>query len=643
MCGIAGWWDSKERHSESAARVLAEMCDAIRYRGPDDHGAWLQAGEAALGQRRLSIVDLSPEGHQPMVSRSGDWVITYNGEVYNFRELRRELEADGSRFRGHSDTEVMLEAIDQWGLEAAVQRFIGMFAFAAWHRPTRKLHLCRDRLGIKPLFYAELGRHGVAFASELWAIRRHPDFHERINAETVASILRYSTSTGNDTIFDRCRKVPPGTILTFNSPDLPPRATAYWSALTFAEPELAPDEKTLLDSLDALLADSVARRMIADVPVGAFLSGGIDSSLVTAYMQAVAPGRIKTFSIGMQSALYDEAAQARAVAQHLGTDHTELYLSTPDIQQVVPLMARMYDEPFADSSQVPTFLVSRLARKSVTVALTGDGGDEVFGGYNRHVWAPRVWDVSRRLPRIASRALATQLEALTRSRLIDGIETVIGRLPARYRLRIPSQKLRKIARVLHSETREQLFDDLCATSPLTLHQQTPRPRALPRVPGSFAEQMMIWDLTNYLPDDILTKVDRASMAVSLETRVPLLDHRVVEHAARCPASFKIKDGRGKWPLRELLYRRVPRALVDRPKMGFGVPIEAWLRHELRDWAEDLLSVHSLKASGLLDVANIRVLWRQHLEGSHDWAPALWTVLALQAWLRVKPFALHEAA
>ncbi|HET8655871.1 MAG TPA: asparagine synthase (glutamine-hydrolyzing) [Longimicrobiaceae bacterium] len=643
MCGICGTWSPARRGREAMATIVQEMADAITHRGPDSDGVWLdEECGVGLGHRRLAILDLSPHGHQPMLSPSGRYVIAFNGEIYNFRELRRELKGR-FHFEGTSDTEVMLAAIEAYGLEAAVHRFIGMFAFALWDRREQRLHLVRDRLGIKPLYYGYLGG-SLVFASELHAIRAHPEFTGEIDRESISLLLRYNCIPAPHSIYRGIRKLPPGSILTLDFPEAHRAAPrVYWSAEQMAESGLqqrfAGSDEDAVQALDALLRDAVGVRMVADVPLGAFLSGGVDSSLVVALMQAQSDQRVRTYSIGSPDRGYDEAGYAGEVARHLGTDHTGLYVTAEDALAVIPHLASIYDEPFSDSSQIPTFLVSRLARRDVAVSLSGDGGDELFGGYNRHVWGKRVWNVIRHVPASLRESVGRYVESTPPAAWDRGYTAVERLLPRRFRQQMFGYKVHKLANLVSSRSPADLYNRTAS------HWQQPSAVVM-GVPGEpkplsfggvgdswdFTEQMMYRDLITYLPDDILTKLDRASMAVSLEARVPLLDHRVVEFAWRVPLHMKIRGGQSKWLLRQVLYRYVPRALIDRPKAGFGIPLGEWLRGPLREWAESLLAERRLKDEGFFHPRLIRERWAQHLSGRSSWQYHLWDVLMFQAWL-----------
>jgi asparagine synthase (glutamine-hydrolysing) len=636
MCGIAGVRNLTNSRGQLERDAVA-MADSLAYRGPDDHGLWADADAGvALTHRRLSIIDLSPAGHQPMISADGRFVITYNGEIYNFLELRRELEARGIKFRGHSDTEVMLEAFTAYGVESTVKRLIGMFAIGIWDRHNRTLTLVRDRLGIKPLYWAKFGELFL-FGSELKALRAYPGWTPSIDGSAVAAYMRHNCVPAPHSIYKSVCKLEPGTILTL-PPDGEPRLERFWNARTVAQAGLADplqaDDTELTDRLEVLLQDAVRRRMVADVPVGAFLSGGIDSSAVTALMKAANCGPVRSYTIGFDLPGFDEGPHSAAVARHLGTDHTELTVTGRQALAVIPQLPDMYDEPFADSSQIPTHLVSAMTRRHVTVALSGDGGDELFGGYNRYQLTRGTLRSLFLMPLSMRRMLARMLTALPAGRW----EQMFSALPGRVRPRQTGDKLHKFAAVLCAENDSDLYRRLVTHwEPAQIMLSDVEQRGMlwdhqvEREFPELLERMQFLDLITYLPDDILTKVDRASMAVALEARVPLLDHRVVEFAWRIPRRTLIRDGIGKWPLRQVLYRHVPRDLVERPKTGFAVPLGEWLRGPLRNWAEDLLSEKRLREGGLFNVAAIREAWREHLSGRDNWKYLIWDVLMFEAW------------
>ncbi|MFI9655245.1 asparagine synthase (glutamine-hydrolyzing) [Guyparkeria sp. GHLCS8-2] len=638
MCGITGFWGG-ERFEPAIAEKMARR---IENRGPDDAGVWAEkAAGLALAHRRLSILELSSAGHQPMHSPCGRFTLVYNGEIYNHQDLREQLEAEGGAFewRGHSDTETLLASLRHWGVPGALERLNGMFAFALWDASERTLFLARDRMGEKPLYY---GRSGEAFlfGSELKALAAHPDWRGEVDRDALALYMRHNYVPAPWSIYLGIAKLPPAHFVAIREGG---RAIGepqcYWDLGTVAEQgamAASGTAESLTDELDALLQDAVGRRMAADVPLGAFLSGGYDSTAVAALMQAQSERPIQTFTIGFHEEGYNEAVHARAVADHLGTDHTELYVTPEQAMAVIPKLPTIYDEPFSDSSQIPTYLVSQLARQHVTVSLSGDGGDELFCGYNRYFLGFKVWQKLRVLPPSARRFLSWGLQRAP-GHTLDSMQR---RLPKKWRVSNLADRLPKLAEVLshkdgqsfyrnlvsHAKNPDQLV--LGASEPPTILSQ---PERLPNLPG-LREQMMYLDAMTYLPDDILTKVDRASMAVSLEARVPLLDHRLVEFAWRVPTEYKFREGQGKWLLRQVLYRYVPQQIMDRPKMGFGVPIEHWLRGPLREWAEELLDEKRLREEGFFDPAPIRKMWEEHVSGKRRWHYYLWDVLMFQAWL-----------
>jgi asparagine synthase (glutamine-hydrolysing) len=622
------------------------MVNTLHHRGPDDVGTWADAEAGiALGHRRLSIVDLSPEGHQPMRSVCGRYVISFNGEIYNFQELRRELEGLGYTFRGHSDTEVMLSCISQWGIFAAVKRFNGMFAFALWDRSERQLHLVRDRLGEKPLYYGWMGKV-LVFGSELKALRAHPGFSVKVDRDSLALFLRRSYVPAPHSIYKGVTKVMPGTIATITKADVGrfPKAISYWSVRAAVQQGLSErftgSATEAVACLEELLKDTVKHRMVADVPLGAFLSGGIDSSTIVALMQSQSERPIQTFTVGFHETAFNEAEHAKAVARHLGTAHTELYVTSEETMAVIPKLPSLYDEPFADVSQIPTFLISKLARRDVTVTLSGDGGDELFGGYERYFLGLGIWNTIRWMPKMARTFAARGLRMLSAQSWDNIFQVMDSLLPKRLRYRNPGEKLRKLAQMLTAGEADGLYVLMGShwVDPASVVIGGSEPVTVFTDPSDrmahlhLQERMMYSDTISYLPDDILVKVDRASMGVSLESRVPFLDHRIVEFAWQIPLSMKIRNGRGKWLLRQLLYKYVPPALIDRPKMGFGVPIDAWLRGPLREWAEALLDEKRLRDQGFFYPDPIRAKWNEHLCGASSWEYHLWDVLMFQAWL-----------
>lgn len=659
MCGLTGFLGAAPFQAQGEhLSLLRGMSDTLRHRGPDDAGYWCDPARGiALGHRRLAILDLSPAGHQPMPSAAGRYLIVFNGEIYNHLQLRAELDGAGlaAGWRGHSDTETLLAGFDAWGIQATIERTVGMFAFAAWDRHTATLTLGRDRLGEKPLYYGWQGRGSqrvFLFGSELKALRAHPAFGHEIDRGALCLQLRHSYIPAPYSMYRGIAKLAPGCLASVSARRPEPVVWPYWSAerqlVAAAATPFDGSPMAAVDQLDALLRQAIGAQMIADVPLGAFLSGGVDSSTVVALMQAQSARPVKTFSIGFHEEEFDEARHARAVARHLGTDHTELYVNAEQVQSVIPGLASMYDEPFSDSSQLPTFLVSRLARRHVTVSLSGDAGDELFCGYTRYQFAARIWNTIDRAPRPLRRLAARGISAIP-VETWNGVARSLARyLPRPLRFANTGDKLHKGAEVMACRTLDDLYlglvshwDDpaslvLGASEPPTLLQG--RAPALPGLDG--IGRMMALDLLTYLPDDILVKVDRAAMRVSLETRVPFLDHRVVEFALRLPQSLKLREGVSKWALRQVLYRYVPPALIERPKMGFGVPIGSWLRGPLRDWSEALLAEPRLRHEGFFDPQQLRRKWQEHLSGQRNWQYHLWDVLMFQSWLEQQSQAGH---
>lgn len=695
MCGIAGFIAAPNRSLGEIEAIAKRMALAIQHRGPDDGGVWSDAQVGiALTHRRLSILDLSSAGHQPMVSASGRYVMVFNGEIYNHLEIRGELEGAalspppvggegrspegpgnnpvihwatgvssacrGAEYgwRGHSDTETLLAAFDRWGMEAALTKAVGMFAIALWDVRERTLHLARDRFGEKPLYYGWVGggaERAFVFGSELKALRVFPGFDNPVCQHALAQYLCFSYVPAPRSIYHGIYKLEPGCVLTVRGvpPAAPPaqplrspasyehlRLRRWWALADVVQAGAqspVTDETEALQALEDRLSDAVRLQSLADVPLGAFLSGGVDSSTIVALMQQQASRPVKTFTIGFEEAGFDESAHAQAVAQHLGTDHAQLFVTAAEARAVIPQLPTMYDEPFADSSQIPTYLVCRAARQRVTVALSGDAGDELFGGYNRYFWGPHIWRRLAWLPYPLRQALGAGAQTVAPATW-DGMLGWTGVVR-------PGEKMHKLARVLRAaRSMDGLYKNLVSECPSPLLVRIEAGTTPLGPPSLLAEplpgvgvqdsrlRMMYRDSLTYLPDDILCKVDRAAMAVSLETRVPFLDHRVVELAWRLPLSMKIRGPVGKWALRQVLYRHVPRELIERPKAGFAIPVGQWLRGPLRDWAESLLSEGRMVQEGHLNPAPIAMIWRQHLSGRHDWTPKLWSVLMFQAWL-----------
>ncbi len=650
MCGIAGYADLKRRSTpEELASTVMRMANTLRHRGPDDEGCWVDPEVGlALGHRRLSIIDLSPTGHQPMVSPSGRYVVIFNGEIYNFRELRRELERElgpaAPAYKGHSDTAVMLAAFEHWGVADALPRLNGMFAIALWDRVERLLYLVRDRLGEKPLYYGWMGETFL-FGSELKALQAHPEFRGEIDRNAIALYLYSNSIPAPGSIFRDIRKLPPATFLKLRLEET--RAAApvpYWSVKSAVEKAQADPfrggDEDALDELQHLLRDAVRLRMIADVPFGAFLSGGIDSSLVVSMMKELSGPAVRSFSIGFHEAGYNEARDAHSMARYLSTEHVEHYATVAEAVATIPSLASLYDEPFADSSQIPTLLVSRLASRYVKVALSGDGGDEVFGGYNRYTWVGRIWRKVGWVPQPLRRAAGSLITRVPPHAWDAILRSTRYLLPEAARQPVFGDKLHKLAEVMGLGTPEEMYIGLAVhwreARSMVLGTEAegdlfPAPAERPQL-QDFEHKAMFLDMMTWLTNDILTKLDRASMACSLETRIPLLDPRIIEFAWRLPLSMKFRQGKGKWILRRLLQRYVPESMVKLPKMGFGIPLDVWLRGPLREWAESLLEERRLRREGYLDPAPIRRKWQEHLSGRRNWHFQLWDVLMWEAWL-----------
>lgn len=651
MCGLAGFLGFESGMDWPRASAIVEsMASSIVHRGPDASGFWHDAeAQIVLGHRRLSILDLSEAGSQPMASSSGRFVIVFNGEIYNHLRLRNELAQAGRQvvWRGHSDTETFLACMDVWGIDESLRRAHGMFAFALWDRQERELTLARDRVGEKPLYYGWLGEGSNAtflFGSELKALRQHPRFEANVDRNSLSLFLRHSYIPAPHTVYRDVFKLLPGTYVQVRRGRRDMETRRYWStediALQGLREPFRGSADDAADQLEVLLRDAVRQQMLSDVPLGAFLSGGIDSSTIVSLMQTESPRPIKTFTIGFSEDAFDEAVHARAVAQHLGTEHTELYVSPQQAMDVIPRLPRIYDEPFADSSQIPTILVAQLARQHVTVALSGDAGDELFAGYNRYHLTRKLYSKLSYLPVGIRRQIAKMLTAVPPPLWDRAMSAMSPLLPKSLQLSNAGDKIHKGAGVLDVMNVEELYFRLVshwqkpsslvigAREPRTLVSQ--RPKALSSL--SDIDQMMALDLMTYLPDDILVKVDRAAMGSSLETRVPFLDPRVIAFAWSLPIECKLRGGQTKWPLRKILYRHVPQSLIDRPKMGFGVPIDSWLRGPMREWAEDLLSERRLRHDGYFEPAPIRKRWAEHLSGQRNWQYHLWDILMFQTWL-----------
>ena len=651
MCGINGFFNA---HTNILAHtVIAQMNTAIKHRGPDAGDAWLDENFGlAIGHQRLAIQDLSPAGAQPMHSTCGRYVLAFNGEIYNHLQLRQQLVSEGNSFtwRGHSDTETLLACFVAWGIEKTLQATVGMFAIVLWDRKQKVLALARDRMGEKPLYWGWQGQ-SLYFSSELKGLKAHPNFKTDINRNAIPLLLRHNCIPAPYSIYQDIEKLRPGHWLQLTLGDIEQaksaRPQAYWRFNYIVEAGLADpftgSPQQAVDVLESALMESVGGQMQSDVPLGAFLSGGIDSSAVVALMQTQSSRPVKTFTIGFDDAGYNESTHAQAVAKHLGTEHTELLMRPEDALNVIPKLSSIYCEPFSDSSQIPTFLVSQLARQHVTVALSGDGGDELFGGYNRYLMAQNIWNKSRKLPKPIRQLAASGLTSISPKRWDAALNVLNPIIPNRLRLRTPGDKAHKLAGVLNIDTEKAFYQTLTshwqhpellvigAKEPATLISDS---NCWPQT-DSFQHAMMAMDAQTYMTDDILVKVDRAAMANSLETRVPMLDHRIAELAWRMPLDYKIRNGEGKWLLKQVLFRHVPRELIERPKMGFGIPLHDWLRGSLRDWAESLLDENVLQQQGYFNSAPIRKMWNEHLSGVYNHQHQLWDILMFQAWLETQ--------
>lgn len=649
MCGLIGFSQSNS-NSSSIAR---DMCSQINHRGPDSSGVWFEENSPiVLGHTRLSILELSEAGHQPMVSDCSRYVLVLNGEIYNHLALRSKLESSGISYswRGHSDTETLLACFVAWGIEKTLQATVGMFAIALWDKQNQVLTLARDRMGEKPLYWG-WSDDLLVFASELKAIKAHPDFKDVIDRDALTLFLRHCYIPAPYSIYQGIQKLLPGHYLQMPlkgniAESKVVTSKLYWSLNDAVEQGVSnqflgtPEEAVL--ALEQQLKESIGDQILSDVPLGAFLSGGVDSSTIVALMQSQSERPVKTFTLGFDEAGYNEAEHAKAVAKHLKTDHTELYIKADDALEVIPKLASMYCEPFADSSQIPTYLVSKLAKQHVTVSLSGDAGDELFGGYNRYVAAQKVWGPVQKMPFFVRKMAAAGLSVLSPNSWDKLFELAAPILPKKLQLSIPGEKARKLSEVLTLSSGEAFYRQLTShwTDPESIVINGKEPPTLLTTPTAwpktdcFEHSMMAMDAQTYMSDDILVKVDRAAMANSLETRTPLLDHRVVELAWKMPLDYKIRNGQGKWLLRQVLYKYVPKELIERPKAGFGIPLAEWLRGPLKEWAESLLDESRLIREGYFHPRPIRNMWLEHLSGKKNWQYHLWNVLMFQAWLEV---------
>jgi asparagine synthase (glutamine-hydrolysing) len=641
MCGIVGFTDKRGMDASRAAVLGHKMTEAVIHRGPDSQGVWIDdKNGVVLGHRRLSIVELTSAGHQPMSSATGRYVIIFNGEIYNHLLLRKELEAQGlaQQWWGCSDTETILALIEAFGLQTALGKMVGMFALALWDKEERELYLARDRVGEKPLYYGTQGAVSF-FASEIKSLRQHPDFHPEINLDALCLYLRHNYIPQPHSIYKDIFKLPAGHFIKLANGEKP---KPYWSLdeIVFnSSSSFSGSDIELLNNLDEVLKQAVSLQMQADVPIGAFLSGGVDSSLIVALMQEQSTRPVKSFSIGFDNDEFDEAPYAKAVANYLGTDHHELYVTSEQALNVIPKLPSLYDEPFSDSSQIPTYLVSEIAKQHVSVSLSGDAGDELFGGYNRYHWGVNIHRNLSILPIRLRRLMSGSITAISPEMWNTLLAPINKLLPQKYNQKNVGDRLHKLSQVIGVQSEDALYQLLIS------HWQDPEKIVLGGIEPEtiitkndarvqtlpFAMRMMYFDMLSYLPDDILVKVDRAAMGVSLETRVPFLDHRVIEAAWQLPMKLKIRQGKGKYCLRELLSRRVPKSLIDRPKMGFGVPLSEWLRGPLRDWAETLLDEKRLKQSGYFDASKIRTVWSEHTSRQRNWQYYLWDILMFEAW------------
>ena len=647
MCGIAGFLHRRTFHVETSKAIATEMIEAIKHRGPDALGVWAD-DFVAFSHARLSILDLSDAGLQPMVSSSGRYVLVFNGEIYNHNEIRADIKKVNfsNNWRGSSDTETLAEAIDAFGFVEAVQKINGMFSIAVWDRREQLLHLCRDRLGEKPLYYGWVGtglKRSFVFASELKSILKHPLFEKNINQNSLGSFMRRGYVPDPNCIYQGIYKLLPAHHITLSQrslfENLLPTSKPFWSLSSVAQLGVASSGTFSVEGISekfgSLLMGAVRKQMLSDVPVGAFLSGGLDSSLIVSLMQEQSIRPVKTFTIGFENNNYNEAPFAKSVSDYLGTEHFELYVNQRDAQNVIPLLPKIYDEPFSDSSQIPSFLISHLAKEHVKVVLTGDGGDEVFGGYNRYLAVEGLWKSMQGLPLSLRKNIAAIISIFPEERL----NCVAKHLPILNKYSNFGEKLKKTGGAIQQDTVSDLYNYFSSQWHGSAVMKSPVKDLL--VHDAFlsrefldfdnAQKMMLVDSLTYLPGDILTKVDRASMANSLETRAPFLDRDIVEFAWQIPQKFKISKGQGKWIMRQQLFKRVPETIFDRPKMGFGVPIGNWLKGELRDWADSLINASRINAEGVFDATIVQKKWNEHLSGKKNWENQLWTILMFQAW------------
>lgn len=646
MCGIIGFWDRGFRLKTRLRYVAEQMCNSLQHRGPNSSGIWIsEENGLALGHRRLSIIDLSPAGHQPMTLSFANYTIVFNGEIYNHLQLRNELEKSGylTGWRGRSDTETLLAALLTWGIQITLKKIVGMFAFALWDGKSKILTLARDCMGEKPLYYGWQGDTFI-FASELKAFKAHPSFKPKVNRHALKLFMNNNYIPAPFSIYENIFKIQPGTYYSLCLEDGKSCSETYWSVGQAANSgKLNPfsgTEQNAIEELNRLLTQSISSQMVSDVPLGAFLSGGFDSSAIAAIMQSQSKLPIQTFTVGFSNQEYNEAVYAKEIAIFLGTKHTEIYVSSDDVFKTIPILPVLYDEPFADSSQIPTFLLAKLASKHVSVALSGDGGDELFGGYSRYYWANSMWQINRKIPQSIRSSFSYLLMTLSPQNWDLFIRNIDFLLPNRWKYSNPGNKIHKLASILSSRNKDEIYKNLVKfwkqPDEVVIDDNKFKENINTMTEifdfNDFPHQMMYLDMTSYLPDDIMVKVDRASMGVSLETRIPFLDYRLVEFAWKLPISMKIKNGQGKWILRQMLYKYIPKKLLDRPKMGFGIPIDIWLRGPLRDWAESLLSENRLQQQGYFYPAPIREKWKEHLSGKRNWAHMLWSVLMFQAWI-----------